>query len=370
MVDNDADKAMKQGSRWGPKKKAFSVPDKENLNEAVSKLSKMNLNESPASIVPGSSLFETSNVKPPAQKVMFRHVLTPFSVSKDTCRKLQNALASKQSVLAREFPESRNMWTIAIAAPNQRIVLETTVNYSPDKISYLRGVFLNFHKKGFFLWLAGEKGWILDPEQKSWAEFLDALNKLQDVFNLMAPDAVKKQMESSTKLLWKKERHIQEAVFDIRQVLEVLWGLNDTNKHRTVLVGKSTRNSTPEGRWRLIMTQVRKLLRRSIFGPDAPVQWAAHPACNRYNLSFITSGTMFEIIEGLIVIMKNLFFGLATEEHQHDCLGTIWYNKKNGEYPAAFKTTDVSLPDFETPESFKKLLNRGTVAAGTRIIFE
>jgi len=270
---------------------------------------------------------------------------------------LQDSLSSP-TCLYKPYPGTK----IFISEKDLRVRVHQTTNAAGVRVE-LKRLFQKIHIKGFIEWLAGKQGWELDSDEPSWTPYCDAFNKLQEVYKIFAPKAIKftdgrdnNKDGVDKKLLWTKESHIKESITNVRTFFEALYYFDENPRERSSLLLSSKQGSgrnSPHRRWQRIMVNVRNLMRTSKYGPDTPIHWSAHGRYNRYNLALITGDLLREVIRGLIHIFQDLFFV------EDKCLGTIWYEKQ--EFSGACWSTEKNkLPDFATTKKFEALLNNTT----------
>jgi len=122
------------------------------------------------------------------------------------------------------------------------------------QMSKLKAVFQKHTCAGFLNWLSGATGWKYDiTDGTKWKTCVVAkLNSLQGVHSIFAKDRTQKYFfGKSGRMTWRRQSELTDVVSDIRQWIEFLSQVRETQL-------------------------TRQLLRNSSSGPDNLVHWAYH----------------------------------------------------------------------------------------------
>ena len=189
--------------------------------------------------------------------------------------------------------------------------------------------------------LQGRRGWVLNANKQPFLDYHRRLHKAYStkMLSLMrrADPGLKSDLavmyykrdplaldgatggspvpgaRQNTQTLWKKvspSESLQDAVGNLRPFLEVVryFGADPRDRWETL---PWLEPAVPRGACRARLGAVRglvaALLRSSDWGPDAPVNWAAHPALNHWPRSVVTDATMVELVVGTANILSHLF---------------------------------------------------------------
>jgi len=258
----------------------------------------------------------------------------------------------------------------------------------------------NASKEGFESWLDDNAtGWKLgstfDSKSIGYKKTLDAFNKLQDVYKVLASIADKKygirdllyknEYEKCERL--KKSSHLTDMLSSMRALVEHLRfedealkskhnGSSDNgrfvvgNNHKypphlfpsssSHQSSSSSQNLHPRRaqRWRNIIFQCDKLWHSSSAnGPACHIHWAAHGSKNQYPLTVITEELMKDVIVSFIIIIKNLFDFLPANDD--DTIGSIWFNSKRRSSDwASTAKKDICLIGFENELQLRDILDQ------------
>ena len=187
-----------------------------------------------------------------------------------------------------------------------------------------------FRRRDLQTLLQGRRGWILTADKQP---FLDYHRRLHEAYTAKMLSLMRRAdpdlksvlavlyykrgpvpgARQNTQTLWKKaspSESLQDAVGNLRPFLEVVryFGADPRDRWETL---PWLEPAVPRGACRARLGAVRglvaALLRSSDWGPDAPVNWAAHPALNHWPRSVVTDATMVELVVGMANILSLLF---------------------------------------------------------------
>ena len=229
-----------------------------------------------------------------------------------------------------------------------------------ESVEYdLSRVAKNFGKEGFESWLDEKSnGWKLGSsfgsKSAGYRRILNAFNKLQDVYKVLATIADKKhnirdllyknEFEKCERL--KKSSHLTDMVSSVRDFVEyfkfedeVLKRNNSRNNGVRIkypshffpsfsTLSPSLQNHRTKC-WMNVVTQYDSLWKsNSSLGPACFIHWKTRGSKNQYPLTFFIEEVMEEVITAFIIIIHIIFDYLACDAEctrNGDSIGSIWY---------------------------------------------
>lgn len=274
----------------------------------------------------------------------------------------------------------------------------------------------NVNKEGFEPWLEDNAtGWKLgstfDSKSIGYKKTLDAFNKMQDVYKVLASIADKKygirdllyknEYEKCERL--KKSSHLTDTLSSMRALVEHFRFEDDVlkrkcngssgssrvvvrnnHKYPPSLFPSSSHQSSENVHlhrarcWANVVHQCNTLwYSSSTYGPACHIHWAAHGSKNQYPLTVITEEVMKEVIDAFIAIIKNVFHFLVVDNNNHNdntqfnnrreiksegdttTIGSIWYDSSKRRLLDWTNTgkKESHLVGFQNEQQLRDLLN-------------